>query len=148
MNLIDALLGEHAVLYAEIRYLEAALSDMQSIDDIQASIAVFAAGVQSHSNLEDTLLFVSLERQLGAENGVVQSMRRMHADIEAAFERLPGATEPDVARETAAGAVALAREHFSVEEEACFPLAEDILSEQQLARLGGAWAERRGIGDA
>jgi hypothetical protein len=71
MNLIDGLLGEHGILYAEIDALQAALPGMQSVGDIQAGLAFFAAGVQSHSSLEDELLFASLERHLGAAHGVV-----------------------------------------------------------------------------
>lgn len=146
MNLIDALLGEHAILYAEIDYLDGALPGAESVADIQAGLACFAAAVQSHSNLEDELLFVSLEHRLGAENGVVQSMRRMHADLDAAFERLRMAADVNVAREVAASAVALAREHFGAEEETCFTLAEGALSREQLEQFGRAWAERRGVG--
>jgi hemerythrin-like domain-containing protein len=73
-------------------------------------------------------------------------MRRMHADIDAALERLGTATDLGAARELASSVVALTREHFAAEEEACFPLAEDALPEEQLLRLGRAWAERRGIG--
>jgi hypothetical protein len=44
--------------------------------------------------------------------------------------------------------VALAREHFSAEEELCFPLAEDALPQDQLLRLGDTWAARRGLAGA
>lgn len=147
MNLINALLGEHAVLYAEIDYLESALSGAESVADIHAGIACFAALVQSHSALEDELLFVNVERRLGAGHGVVQSMRRMHADLDAAFERLRTTADLDEARGAASSAVELAREHFGAEEETCFTLAESALSQEQLVRLGSAWAERRGIGE-
>ena len=65
MNILDALLGEHGVLYAEIDYLEGAHPEATTVAAVQASLALLAAGVQSHSRLEDELLFVSLERHLG-----------------------------------------------------------------------------------
>lgn len=145
MNIVDALLGEHGVLYAEIDYLEGTLGDAQAVADVQASLAFLAAGIQSHSHLEDELLFESVERHLGAENGVVRSMRRMHADIDATFEWLQEATDLDTAREIASSAAALAREHFSAEGEVCFPLAEDTVPRDRLLRLGETWAERRGL---
>ena len=91
------------------------------------------------------MLFASLERHLGAENGVIQSMRRMHADLDAAFERLRTATDVGAVRTLASSVVALAREHFSAEEELCFPLAEDALPQDRLLRLGDTWAARRGL---
>jgi hemerythrin-like domain-containing protein len=145
MNIIDALLGEHAVLYAEIEHLEAALPDEESVADVHAGVACFAALVLSHSSLEDELLFVGLERRLGAGHGVVQSMRRMHTDLDAAFERLRRTTDLGEARELASSAVALAREHFAAEEETCFTLAEDALSREQLEQIGRVWVDRRGI---
>jgi len=41
--------------------------------------------------------------------------------------------------------IELAREHFSAEEEVCFPLAEDTVPRDQLLRLGETLAERRGL---
>jgi hemerythrin-like domain-containing protein len=148
MNIIDGLLGEHGVLYAEIDYLEGTIPEEKAVADVQASLAFLAAGVQSHSRLEDELVFVSLERHLDGEQGVIQSMRRMHADLDATFERLRTATDLGVARDLASSAVALAREHFSAEEELCFPLAEDALPQDQLLRLGDTWAARRGLAGA
>jgi hemerythrin-like domain-containing protein len=145
MNIIDGLLGEHGVLYAEIDCLEGTVPDAEAVADVQAGLAFLAAGVQSHSRVEDELLFASVERRLGAENGVIQSMRRMHADLDAAFEQLRTAIDLSAVRALASSAAALAREHFSAEEELCFPLAEDALSEDQLLRLGDAWAARRGL---
>ena len=41
--------------------------------------------------------------------------------------------------------IGFAREHFRKEEEFLFPLADEMLSEGELARLGHAWAEVRGV---
>ncbi len=38
-----------------------------------------------------------------------------------------------------------ARDHFGKEEQAAFPLAEELLSDAELNDLGARWAQRRGV---
>ena len=72
-------------------------------------------------------------------------MQRMHDDIIDTLAQIRALLEGPDARDLALNATSLAREHFGAEEELCFPLADEVLSEPVPSRLGARWAERRGI---
>jgi hemerythrin-like domain-containing protein len=143
MNLIDALLGEHAVLYALFEDLEDRV-DSASLDEVRAACGPVTAGLLSHAHLEDELLFPALERALG-EAGPLVVMRSEHQEIDRLLARAAVAAE----RATACGdiwaALELARDHFAKEEAVLFPMARDALDEAELGRLGAQWARLRSV---
>ncbi len=145
MTIIDALLGEHAVLYAQLDHVDATLPDVEDLAEGRAVAAVLTHAVLTHSRLEDEVLFTALERVPLRTEAVVKGMRRMHADLEEASARLSVADDLSSLREALGRLTALAREHFRAEEEVCFPLAEELLDPGLLQDLGRAWAERRGL---
>lgn len=71
----------------------------------------------------------------------------MHEDIIDTLAQVRALPEGRDARDLDLSAMSLAHEHFSAEEELCFSLADEVLSEPVLSRLGARWAERRGIAD-
>lgn len=148
MTIIDALLGEHAVLYAQLDHLDATLPEMQDVAEGRAVAAVLTHAIHAHSQLEDDLLFAALERIPLRTEAMVKGMRRMHADLEEASALLATADDPSDFREALGRLAALAREHFRAEEDVCFPLAEELLDPGLLRDLGRAWAERRGLFEA
>jgi hemerythrin-like domain-containing protein len=146
VNLIDALLGEHGALYLEMDRLEQALQDSPA--HARALAALVGTAIERHIRLEDELLFGVLARQSTEAEGVVRSMQRMHQDIIDTLAQIRALPNGPHARDLALNATSLAREHFSAEEELCFPLADDVLSTQVLTELGARWAEHRGVTDA
>ncbi len=145
MDIIDALLGEHGALYAALDGVERISGAATSLAEVRAQASLLGAAVQGHSQLEDELLFTVLESRVASAEGVIKSMRRMHADIDDALARLRVLQDVGPARDLLLSVVAMAREHFSAEEEFCFPLADQALAPDVLDRLGAAWAERRGV---
>jgi hemerythrin-like domain-containing protein len=145
MNIIDALLGEHGALYAALDCVERTAVVAASLSEVRAQASFLGAAVQAHSHLEDELLFAVVESHVASAEGVIKSMRRMHADIDDALARLPALQDVGLARDLLLSVAAMAREHFSAEEEFCFPQADQTLAPDMLDRLGAAWAERRGI---
>lgn len=145
MNIIDVLLGEHGAMYPQFDLLEQTLPEVSSTSEIKVQAELLAAVVQSHSAMEDDLLFAALELPLGAESPALVGMRMMHEDIDRGFEELRRAEDVVVARDAVLGVIGLARQHFLGEEESLFPTARRVLDHDTLDRLGAIWAERRGV---
>lgn len=144
MNLIDALLGEHAVLYALFNELEQRIESATSVEAVQAAVAPVAAALLSHAKLEEDLLFPALERGLGHE-GPLSVMREDHHEIDDLLARAAKASDKGRAGGDALAALELAREHFLKEERVLFHMARQSIDDVELHRLGGQWAEQRAV---
>lgn len=142
MNITDALLGEHAVFYAVFTHLEQFIPTAETAVMVKAQGAMLAAALATHANLEEELLFKTLEKQIGPE-GPLAVMRLEHDEIEGSLERLPGVEELNQARDLLLHVVSTAREHFSKEEQILYPLASQSLSQEILTDLGTQWAVNR-----
>jgi quercetin dioxygenase-like cupin family protein len=88
MDIVDALLGQHGVLYSQLDYLEEAAPQL-SMDALKAQTDVLAAALQSHSGLEDELLFTSLGPVLGAGSPELLGMRMIHEELNRGLESCP-----------------------------------------------------------
>jgi len=145
VNVVDVLLGEHGAMYSQFDCVERVVPGLDGLQEIRALGALLAAVVQSHSTVEDELLFAALERPLGRASPALVGMRMMHEDIDRGFAELERAEDPGAARDALLGVVGLARQHFLGEEESLFVTARRVLDDETLGRLGAAWAERRGV---
>lgn len=144
MDIIETLLGEHGALYVQFDHLEDAVpGQLLSVVKMQAEL--LAAALQSHSNLEDELLFVSLEPILGAGSPELLGMRMMHEDIDRGLDACRAATDADRAQAELLGVIGLARQHFLGEEQTLFPLARERLPQETRDSLGAEWAARRDV---
>jgi len=144
MKVTDALLGEHAAFYVLFDEIEAMAALAGGLPQIQSATTVLNALVLSHAQLEDDLLFGALEAVLGAD-GPQKLMRDEHADIDRLLEGIEDAVDAEDAAEWIGKAIHTAREHFRKEEEALFPLAQDVLGNEALENLGKAWATSRRV---
>jgi hemerythrin-like domain-containing protein len=140
----DALLGEHAVFYAQFDYLENAIPGANSVTLVKSLGAMLAAALASHARTEEELLFTTLEPHIGSM-GPLAVMRIEHDQIEKTLERLPTIQEVDQARELLLRVIKVAREHFPKEEQVLYPMANKTLSVASLIDLGAQWAARRAI---
>lgn len=145
MKITKALLGEHGVFYAQFDYLEHVLPEVESLDLVQRLAGLLAAGLKPHALIENEILFPPLESVLGAEAGPIPVMRMEHDEIEGSLARVQEVRDLDQARNLVLHAIETAREHFSKEEHVLFPMAEQVLDEATLERLGDQWAERRRV---
>ena len=140
-TITDALLGEHAVIYALLGHLTS--RPFGSAEEARIQAAELAAGLATHAHLEDELLFVALEGPLGPNGGPLAVMRAEHAEVEGTLERLAQVEDVGEAAELAGHLVTVAREHFAKEEQVLFPMAEELLGEDVLRGLGERWAAVR-----
>ncbi len=144
MKLTDALLGEHAAFYVLFNEIEAMAALTGGLPQIQSATTVLNALVISHAQLEDELLFEALEAKLGPD-GPQAVMRREHADIDRLLEGIEDAVDAEDAGDWIGKAIEAARAHFQKEEEALFPLAQEVLGNELLEHLGRAWATSRNV---
>lgn len=140
-TITDALLGEHGVIYPQLARLTDAPFD--SAETARARADQLAAGLATHAQIEDELLFVALEGVLGPDGGPLPVMRAEHEEVEATLQRLTEAADVRDAEALAARLATVAREHFAKEESVLFPMAEQLLGEETLRELGEQWAARR-----
>jgi hemerythrin-like domain-containing protein len=143
MNLLDALRGEHAV----IRVLLAAVSRQtheRPAADLQPSFALLEEALASHAAIEDALLF---DRLLTTHRGIASALESMSEDHKSIRQQIAELSRSpnDLFRTRYQRFAEQVGEHFALEERILFPLAADLVSEEELLQLGEEWARRRGL---
>lgn len=145
MKITDAFLGEHGVFYAQFDHLDRVLPDTAELSAVQRHAALLASALAPHAHLENELLFDGLAVRDDEGAGPATMMQQDHAEIEGMLESVAAASDPGEARSLLEQAIAQAREHFRKEEMVAFPLAEQLLDDAELRRLGEEWAARRDV---
>ena len=139
MRITDAFLGEHAVLYALFDHLE---DELEAGADPEPHAALLRRVLHAHATAEDELLFDELAERAGG--GPAGAMIEEHQEVADLLGRTRSAGPddlPDLLREV----MAVARAHFRREEEAAFPLADELLDPGRLRALGAEWSVRRDV---
>lgn len=144
MEITDAFLGEHGALYALFDVLKRSLASANALDSVRTWTALLGGVLVSHAQLEDDLLFTSLDPHLGPL-GPLAVMRSEHEQIEALIAQASSYDDLNQARDALLGAVELALDHFAKEEQVLFRIARQALEGPALMSLGAEWARRRGV---
>lgn len=144
MKITDALLGEHAVFYAQFDHLEKAVPAANSVAQVKSLGEMLAAALAGHAQLEEELLFKNLEPHIGSM-GPLAVMRMEHDQIEGGLEALPDVRELEQARTLLLQIIVVAQGHFAKEEQVLYPLASQALSTEKMLDLGAQWAALRAI---
>lgn len=144
MKLTDALIGEHAAFNELFDEIEAMAAVEGGFPQIQSATNVFSALVMEHARLEEELLLRALERHLGAD-GRLADMRHEHTEIEGLLRQIEETDDTTEASEWIKRALGVSRQHFHNEEVILFPLAQKVLEDDALTRLGEMWAEARNV---
>lgn len=142
MKITDAFIGEHAVLYAQLDHLEQAVPAARTIGEIKAMAALLEAALKSHAELEDDLLFNGLEPGLD-QIGKLEKVQHEHDAICKGLDQVRASRTRKDAQRRLLNVVHLTRKEFDLEDRIIFRLAEDLLREDTLRRLGRQWAQRR-----
>ncbi len=144
MKITDALLGEHAVIYALLDHVEKVLPALEDLAVAKALGAELAAAILSHAQIEDEVLFPALDPHLG-QGGPLAVMREEHEEIHGILTSLPDSATPNEARDSLEMVIQVARDHFAKEEHALFSMALQFLAEDELESLGARWGQMRNI---
>jgi len=145
VKLTDALLGEHGIFYALFDQIEEIAAIEGATAQILGATTVLAAMVGSHAKLEEELLFSALEPHLGKGYGPLAVMRAEHEEMERLLGQIEDAADVEGAMLWVEEALSAARSHFQKEEQVLFPMAQRLLGDEALTRLGRAWAEARRV---
>lgn len=144
MRITDALLGEHAVFYAEFAQCESILKDCD-LPTVKQLAALLGSALDTHAEIEDRLLFGPLASYTTADPGIFQLMEEEHHTIAELLRQIARARSSEKAAELLSEMIAAARAHFEKEEEVAFPRAEQLLGAEELRKLGKRWSEERGV---
>ena len=145
MKVTDALLGEHAVFYAQFDYLEENIPSAKDLTLVKSQGAMLTAALATHAHLEDELLFIALEAHINPQFGPLAVMRMEHNEIEGSLEHLQEVQDLAEAKNLLLHAIQTARAHFAKEEQMLFPIAAQRLEANALNQLGAKWAETRKV---
>lgn len=141
MRITDALRGEHGVLYALFDHMR---SELDAGAAPAAHAALLRTVLHAHARIEDELLFDEMARRMDGGGGPAAAMMEEHRRVADLLGRTTGA-EDDELRDLLDEIVDLARLHFRREEEAAFPLAEEVFAPERLRALGAEWGLRRDV---
>jgi hemerythrin-like domain-containing protein len=148
MKITEAFLGEHAILYAQFDHLDEAVIEAISLAEIKAQGAMLEVALNSHAQLEEDLLFKTLDEH-GEMEEALREARHDHERIENLMadilDQLTDIRRMGHARRLLLKVLETARTHFANEETNLFPQAESVLGEEVLSELGDEWAEQRGL---
>jgi hemerythrin-like domain-containing protein len=100
------------------------------------------AALKSHAALEDELLFNGLEPGLD-QMGKLEKVQHEHDAICKGLELVRQARGKKDAQRRLLNVVHLTRKEFDLEDRIIFRMAEELLRDETLNRLGKAWARAR-----
>lgn len=142
MNIIDALLGEHATLLTVFNHIQKFQAgwDMAQFSE---TCLLLESLLATHGILEDELLFDPITPDHGRFAETLRLMREEHDELRRLAGDLKHAETVPEARSVLNRLIEAAREHFAVEERVLFGMAAEAIGAARLQKLGDEWAARR-----
>lgn len=144
MKLTDALLGEHAVLYALFDYMRDTVPKNEDAADTRRTVAVLERLLLSHARIEEDLLFPRLESRLGPM-GPIAVMRDEHRRIDEMLQAARQENDSESLKILVRQLLDMVHSHFQKEEQVLFGMAQQALGDAALTELGGQWAASRRV---
>lgn len=142
MKITDAFIAEHAVIYAQLDHLEHAIPAARSLGEVKVMAGILEAALKPHAEAEDELLFNGLEPGLD-QMGKLEKVQHEHDAICKGLEQVKVARTKKEAQRRLLSVVHLTRKEFDMEDRIIFRMAEELLREDTLMKLGKAWARKR-----
>ena len=116
--------------------------------ELKRKVDAFVSELDPHSEREERALFPLMAKYIGRESGPIAVMEYEHdlaktnlKKFSEAVEQIEGAVDAAKAKEIASCAIqahAVLTEHFMKEENVLFPMAENMLDEEEKAKLARA----------
>jgi len=142
MKITDALLAEHVVFHNIFDHIERALPDVKTLAEVKSLAGLMESLLGTHGKTEEDLVFAPLNHYL-EQLGQSDSFEHEHREIDNSLLRVKAARRLSEARQLLLQAVTASRTHFDREERMVFPLAEKVMKDETLARLGKTWMKQR-----
>ena len=144
MKITDAFIAEHAVIYAQLDYLEHAIPAAKTLGEVKVMAGILEAALKPHAEAEDELLFNGLEPGLD-QMGMLEKVQQEHDAICKGLEKVRNSRTRKDAQRCLLSIVHLTRKEFDMEDRILFRMAEELLREETLLKLGKSWAHRRSV---
>lgn len=142
MKITDAFIAEHAVIYAQLDHLEHAIPAARTLGEVKVMAGLLEAALKPHAEAEDELLFNGLEPGLD-QMGKLEKVQHEHDAICKGLEQVQAARTKQEAQRRLLNVVHLTRKEFDLEDRIIFRMAEELLREDTLEKLGKSWARKR-----
>lgn len=131
LTIISVLLVEHRLLREMMQAMSDWISAGLEVPAIRERTHVIALALDSHAQREEQELFVPLRSRSVTARHLVDMMELVHQEVRDLFQEVETAADP-VSRVWTI--LELTEAHFVREEQEVFPLAEQLLTPQELAR--------------
>jgi hemerythrin-like domain-containing protein len=142
MKITDAFIAEHAVINTQLDHLEHAIPAAKTLGEVKVMAGILDAALRPHAEAEDELLFNGLEPGLD-QMGKLEKIQHEHDAICKGLEAVQNARTKKDAQRKLLSIVHLTRKEFDLEDRIIFRMAEEILREETLLKLGKNWARKR-----
>ena len=142
MKITDAFIAEHAVIHAQLDHLEHAIPAAKTLGEVKVMASLLDAALRPHAEAEDELLFNGLEPGLD-QMGKLEKVQHEHDAICKGLDQVQTARTKKDAQKRLLGVIRLTRKEFDLEDRIIFRMAEELLREDTLIRLGKSWARKR-----
>ena len=162
MDVTEPLRWEHEIVLDQLKAFEKALDEVDW-EGIRETLRFFDERLVLHRRKEEEILFPALDTHFGSGNGPISCMLHEHQDEREKIERIRaalarGTGHPETQREVqAAGGyiLGLLRNHIAKENQVLYPMAEDILPEEEkkqievrMSAIGYCWGPQGTKGSA
>jgi hemerythrin-like domain-containing protein len=144
MKITDAFIAEHAVIHVQLDHLEHAIPAAKTLGEVKVMAALLDAALRPHADAEDELLFNGLEPGLD-QMGKLEKVQHEHDAICKGLELVQTSRSRKDAQRRLLSVVHLTRKEFDLEDRIIFRMAEELLREETLNKLGKSWARRRTV---
>ena len=142
MKITDAFFAEHAVINTQLDHLEHAIPAAKTLGEVKVMASLLDAALRPHAEAEDELLFNGLEPGLD-QMGKLEKVQHEHDAICKGLDQVQTARTKKDAQKRLLGVIRLTRKEFDLEDRIIFRMAEELLREETLIRLGKSWARKR-----
>jgi hemerythrin-like domain-containing protein len=132
MKITERLKVEHGVFLHQLKALEGLVRGGAAPEAISAAVALIAAAEEHHAEVEDRILYPALEKILGKDSRPLRAVAAEHLRLR---ELVGQVQRGDRTPAAVMAYVEALRKHLEREIHALFPLAEEMLSPEELGRL-------------
>lgn len=140
-NCIEELKTDHQIILAHLDDLEAAINQPTiSHAKIEGFLRFTETFAEPHHQKEEQVLFPALEKKgMPNEGGPIGMMLTEHAvkrDYLAKMKKSLKENNNEKLKENALAMISLLREHINKEDSVLYPCAQDMLTKEELIKLG------------
>jgi hemerythrin-like domain-containing protein len=132
MRITDRLRAEHGVFLWQLRTLEELQAEGAYPEMLRAVVEVLARAEEHHAQLEERVFFPALAQLVGSDDLRLRGLYEDHERLRELTERI---RHEDFGPEDIRRYVTVAREHFEREIHGVFVLAEEVMSDTDLAGM-------------